>query len=50
MRADLTKVRQSLLNLLSNAAKFTSEGQVTLSVERDGEFQVFTVREIPASA
>ena len=34
MRADLTKVRQSLLNLLSNAAKFTSSGNVTLHVER----------------
>ncbi len=35
MRADLTKVRQSLLNLLSNAAKFTSNGAVTLHVERE---------------
>ena len=26
---DLTKLRQSLLNLLSNAAKFTHEGTVT---------------------
>jgi signal transduction histidine kinase len=28
MRADLTKVRQSLFNLLSNAAKFTHQGTV----------------------
>jgi CheY-like chemotaxis protein/nitrogen-specific signal transduction histidine kinase len=31
---DVTKLRQSLLNLLSNAAKFTHEGTITLSVER----------------
>ncbi|MGB3532185.1 MAG: response regulator [Microcoleaceae cyanobacterium] len=31
MSADVTKVRQVLLNLLSNAAKFTTEGQVTLT-------------------
>ncbi|MFV1973052.1 MAG: CHASE domain-containing protein, partial [Thiohalobacterales bacterium] len=31
---DLTKLRQSLFNLLSNAAKFTHEGTVTLHVNR----------------
>src|SRR5262245_47533795 len=35
MHADLTKVRQSLLNLLSNACKFTEKGTVTLSVSRE---------------
>ncbi|HEU4322192.1 MAG TPA: response regulator [Roseiflexaceae bacterium] len=32
MRADLTKVRQSLFNLLSNASKFTEQGRITLDV------------------
>ena len=35
MRADLTKVRQSLLNLLSNACKFTKAGAVTFDVARE---------------
>ncbi|MCW5848792.1 MAG: GAF domain-containing sensor histidine kinase [Anaerolineae bacterium] len=34
MYADLTKVRQVLLNLLSNAAKFTAHGTVTLMISR----------------
>jgi PAS domain S-box-containing protein len=47
MHADLTKVRQSLFNLLSNASKFTQNGTITLDaapVARDGgkwiEFRV----------
>ncbi len=45
MRADLTKVRQSLFNLLSNAAKFTENGTVSLSVRRDGDWYVFDIRD-----
>jgi signal transduction histidine kinase/DNA-binding response OmpR family regulator len=35
MRADLTKVRQGLFNLLSNACKFTRKGTVTLRIVRE---------------
>jgi PAS domain S-box-containing protein len=35
MRADLTKVRQVLLNLLSNASKFTTQGTLTLEARRE---------------
>jgi signal transduction histidine kinase len=35
MRADLTKVRQSLFNLLSNASKFTQRGTISLDVVRE---------------
>lgn len=35
MYADLTKVRQILLNLLSNALKFTQEGTVVISATRE---------------
>jgi PAS domain S-box-containing protein len=35
MTADLTKTRQILFNLLSNAAKFTQTGVVTLAVQPD---------------
>ena len=34
MTSDLTKVRQTLLNLISNAAKFTKDGTVTLVTRR----------------
>jgi signal transduction histidine kinase len=34
MRADQTKVRQVLFNLISNAAKFTENGTITLGVDR----------------
>ena len=37
MNADLTKVRQILFNLISNACKFTDNGVVTLEVTADGQ-------------
>jgi signal transduction histidine kinase/CheY-like chemotaxis protein len=47
MRADQVKVRQALFNLLSNAAKFTHDGTITLNVLRrrmdDLEWVVFRV-------
>jgi ammonium transporter len=35
MRADLTKVRQTLFNLLSNAIKFTENGEISLVVTQE---------------
>ncbi len=35
MRADLTKIRQMLLNLLSNSCKFTEGGVITLEAGRE---------------
>jgi len=43
IRTDLTKLRQSLFNLLSNAAKFTEDGTITLTAAtelRDGAERV----------
>ncbi|MFC7400022.1 response regulator [Chelatococcus sp. GCM10030263] len=34
MQSDQTKLRQNLLNLLSNASKFTTNGAITLSISR----------------
>jgi signal transduction histidine kinase len=49
MHADATKVRQTLLNLLANAAKFTTSGAVILEVQRssrpDGPWLSFAVRD-----
>ncbi|PKI18057.1 response regulator [Colwellia sp. 12G3] len=33
MHADVTKVRQILFNLVSNSAKFTTDGEITISAE-----------------
>src|SRR5579871_6302704 len=43
IRADATKVRQCLLNLLSNACKFTSNGTVRLTAARESDWIAFTV-------
>ena len=49
MHADLTKVRQALLNLLSNASKFTEKGQIVIQVtsrqEKGVEHIVFAVKD-----
>lgn len=39
MYADLTKVRQSLFNLLSNASKFTNNGTISLNVSCDTDLE-----------
>jgi signal transduction histidine kinase len=44
MHADLTKVRQTLFNLLSNASKFTERGAITLTAQREpGDWLTFAV-------
>jgi PAS domain S-box-containing protein len=47
MYSDATKIRQCLLNLLSNAAKFTEFGKITLRVtplvKNEGDFVEFSV-------
>ncbi len=49
MYTDLVKVRQILLNLLSNASKFSEQSTVTLHVqlttEADGDFLTFGVKD-----
>src|SRR6202011_2029287 len=40
-RSDQTKVKQCLLNLMSNANKFTSKGTLTLTVTREDTFRIY---------
>ncbi|MAE62887.1 MAG: hybrid sensor histidine kinase/response regulator [Phycisphaeraceae bacterium] len=45
MRSDPDRIKQVLINLVSNAIKFTDEGEVTLRVRRDGGHIHFDVRD-----
>jgi PAS domain S-box-containing protein len=38
IHSDQDKIRQIILNLLSNAAKFTHEGKIILATHRDGKY------------
>ena len=48
MKSDMGKLRQCLLNLLSNAARFTSGGAIRLAAERDGDQAIFRVADTGA--
>jgi PAS domain S-box-containing protein len=45
LRTDALKLRQVMLNLLSNAAKFTDSGEVALGVRAEGNEMVMTVED-----
>ncbi|HEY9665996.1 MAG TPA: response regulator, partial [Coleofasciculaceae cyanobacterium] len=50
MYADLTKVRQSLFNLLSNACKFTQKGTITLTLSREKQDTGMSSTQLSASS
>ncbi|WP_158747171.1 response regulator [Acidisphaera sp. L21] len=43
MHSDVVKIRQCLFNLVSNAAKFTENGEIILGVKREGDWMEFRV-------
>ncbi|MEM7018707.1 MAG: ATP-binding protein [Pseudomonadota bacterium] len=45
MRSDLTKLRQILVNLLGNAAKFTENSEITLRAKKQGDSFYFAVQD-----
>jgi signal transduction histidine kinase len=45
LTCDKRRVRQVLLNLISNAVKFTEEGAITLSVKKQDQHVLFSVKD-----
>ncbi len=45
LNLDKEKLEQILLNLLSNACKFTKQGQISLAIEKDEKYLYFIVKD-----